>query len=644
MLRRIINNFILYTFSFLFAIYLHKENITFNTKYAKYYLAFIIAWSLSGLLSRKFKLKEEKSLLDRLYTLTISFFLMLGILALIIYRFDLIEVSRFIIVYSVLLSYLSEINYIIYRNKDRIKIKNIKLTYSIKAFTFEVVLFGIVNLYLIYILTENIAFNIDNLVLFINFYLSWFVGSFVGHQFHPAFRSRKYPFFIWQYIKSYIIIFALTAFSAFINQFELTEIYIVLYSIIAYSIFSLSGISFYYYIKKYRSLAFNVAGFPVKSEFGDILLNENNTNENNFYKSSFNNNDSELLNCKLKNLSLKRYPEIFAFLENNMDLSSFDNSYSIIVKSDNISNIDYLPENNLQLFLNLERINQIRNTNEYLSEVNKKLMIGGIFIGNFQTVYLRHQNYLKNYPYYLAQLFYFIDFLFNRIFSKIILLNVIYSALVGSSSKVLSLAEGLGRLYFSGFAILHLKIIGNSIFFISKKIKEPIKDVTPSVGLILKMKRIGKNSIPINIYKLRTMHPYAEYLQEFIYDKFNLQEGGKFNNDFRITYWGKLLRKLWIDELPMLYNWFKGDIKLIGFRPLSQQYLNLYDDDLRKKREKYKPGLIPPFYADNPKTFKEIINSEKNYIESYEKRPTVTDIKYLIKSAYNILFKGARSS
>ena len=79
------------------------------------------------------------------------------------------------------------------------------------------------------------------------------------------------------------------------------------------------------------------------------------------------------------------------------------------------------------------------------------------------------------------------------------------------------------------------------------------------------------------------MHPYAEYLQKFVYEKFSLQEGGKFNNDFRVASWGKVFRKLWIDELPMIINFFKGDLKLVGVRPLSNHYLNLYSPNSVKE-------------------------------------------------------------
>jgi lipopolysaccharide/colanic/teichoic acid biosynthesis glycosyltransferase len=382
----------------------------------------------------------------------------------------------------------------------------------------------------------------------------------------------------------------------------------------------------------------------VKGESGDILLTEKIPVMNNHYRSSFNTNDSELLNSQLKNLSLKRYPEVFEFLDKSIDLNSFDDSSSLIIKSDDISNIDFLPDDSLQLLLNLQKVNQIHNMNEYFAEVNSKLMKDGIFVGNFNTAYLRHQRFLKNYPYYFAQLFYFIDFLWNRVFPKIILLKEFYSGLTNRTNKALSLAEGLGRLYFCGFEVIQLKIIKDTMFFISKKKKEPLHNISPSTGLLFKMMRRGINGKPICIYKIRTMHPYAEYLQEFIYEKFNLQEGGKFKNDFRITYWGFILRKLWLDEIPMLFNWMIGDLKLVGPRPLSQQYLSLYTEELKQKRLKCKPGLIPPFYADIPKTLNEIMESEVRYITAYENKPIRTDIKYFFRCSYNIIIRRARSA
>ena len=178
----------------------------------------------------------------------------------------------------------------------------------------------------------------------------------------------------------------------------------------------------------------------------------------------------------------------------------------------------------------------------------------------------------------------------------------------------------------------------------AKKVKAPSFDTNPTYAPMIRLKRIGLNGKLFKVYKLRTMHPYSEYLQEYIYERNELQEGGKIKNDFRISAEGKVFRKFWIDELPMLLNILKGEMKLVGVRPLSEHYFSLYSKELQVLRTKKKPGLIPPFYVDMPSTLDEIMASEIKYLKSYEKSPYKTDFFYLFKSLYNILIKNKRSS
>jgi lipopolysaccharide/colanic/teichoic acid biosynthesis glycosyltransferase len=158
------------------------------------------------------------------------------------------------------------------------------------------------------------------------------------------------------------------------------------------------------------------------------------------------------------------------------------------------------------------------------------------------------------------------------------------------------------------------------------------------------MKRVGKDGKIINVFKFRTMYPYAEYLQEYIYEQNKLTEGGKFADDFRITNWGKFLRRFWLDELPMIINLFKGDLKIVGVRPLSRHYYSLYTKELQEKRIDSKPGLLPPFYVDMPKTLEEIIDSELKYLKQYEKSPVKTDFQYFWAILNNIFIRKARSN
>jgi lipopolysaccharide/colanic/teichoic acid biosynthesis glycosyltransferase len=142
------------------------------------------------------------------------------------------------------------------------------------------------------------------------------------------------------------------------------------------------------------------------------------------------------------------------------------------------------------------------------------------------------------------------------------------------------------------------------------------------------------------------MHPYSEYLQDYVFRLNQLQEGGKFKNDFRVTQWGRIMRKLWLDELPMLYNLINGDLKLIGVRPLSKQYFSLYTPELQEKRKTVKPGLIPPYYAQfpTPKSLDEVMENENKYLDEYFKKPLTTDFVYFWKALYNIVVRNSRSS
>ena len=94
----------------------------------------------------------------------------------------------------------------------------------------------------------------------------------------------------------------------------------------------------------------------------------------------------------------------------------------------------------------------------------------------------------------------------------------------------------------------------------------------------------------------------------------------------------------------MLINFLKGELKFFGVRPLSEQYFNLYPEDYKQRRMTYKPGLIPPYYVHLPKTLNEIIDSEKKYLDLYDKYGFFVDFIYTFKVLLNIIFKKIRSS
>jgi lipopolysaccharide/colanic/teichoic acid biosynthesis glycosyltransferase len=282
--------------------------------------------------------------------------------------------------------------------------------------------------------------------------------------------------------------------------------------------------------------------------------------------------------------------------------------------------------------------------NEYLLDVRKTLVDGGVFVGALLPHHYRYRRYLKNHSFWIANTIYFFDFIWKRVFPKLPITREIYFAFSKEKDRAISLAEGLGRLVYCGFKVLDLVAVDDVVYFAAVKggTYTPVKKFFYSP--IFKMKRIGKDGKPIYVYKLRTMYPYSEFIQDFVYNHNKLEAGGKFKDDFRVPAWGRLFRKLWIDELPMLINWVKRELKFVGVRPISNQYLSLYSKEHQDRRKKFKPGLVPPFYADMPKTLEEIELSEKKYLDAYEKNPIKTDIKYFIKAVNNILVKNKRSA
>ncbi|MBN1354489.1 MAG: exopolysaccharide biosynthesis polyprenyl glycosylphosphotransferase [Candidatus Omnitrophica bacterium] len=109
--------------------------------------------------------------------------------------------------------------------------------------------------------------------------------------------------------------------------------------------------------------------------------------------------------------------------------------------------------------------------------------------------------------------------------------------------------------------------------------------------IIFKQKRIGKDGEEFTIYKFRSMIHNAEKLQAAIADQ-NIMSGPVFKvkDDPRITPLGKLLRKTSIDELPQLWNVFKGEMSLVGPRPPLRSEVEQYKG-WQRRRLSVKPGL-----------------------------------------------------
>lgn len=640
----IVLNFLLYIISFWIVYYLKKDTFSLTEEYSDYFLIFIISWFSSAVFSGKFIRNRGNNFLPMSRNYLVAFFFFMGFSAFGVRYFSLDGLARSLILGTLFLPFIIEliILKLIFPSKSNQKdFPNLVISLPVLIREFIILSFSV----LCYFLVNKIAFVLSEFLLFLiaGIYICWFISAlFAGNLSEINYKSNKIKY-LWNYVKSYIIFFILSSFILIFVRAELISQQSFLTAVTIYILFS--AISQIIVILKSTPIKSDEINLKIlkATTYSDYFGNGNGLKKKGKYVFNSDRGLSPLLTQKLYSTYLAKHKKVFDFINKNINLETFNELKSVILKSSDPYNIEVLPENYLEFYLNLHQTNDMRRINNYFIEINKRLVDGGVYISKFEPTRLRYKRFMTVYPYYLAQAFYFIDFIYKRVFPKLPFVKKIYFILTNGRNRAISLAEGLGRLYYCGFEIIDIMEIDNFVYFIAKKVSIPSNDKSPSYGPFFKMKRIGKDGKTIYVYKLRTMHPYSEYLQKFVYENFSLQEGGKFNNDFRITSWGKVFRKLWFDEMPMLINWFKGEMKLVGVRPLSQHYLSLYSEELKTKRMKYKPGLVPPYYADIPKTLEDIMQSELKYLEAYEKSPLVTDIKYFVKAFYNIIIKKARS-
>ena len=345
----------------------------------------------------------------------------------------------------------------------------------------------------------------------------------------------------------------------------------------------------------------------------------------------------------LYTIQLENKNEVIQFLSSTFEKENIKKDRVTIFDTISTTNIEILYNNSQELLVNLHNINNLRRINHYFINSYNKLSTGGLLVGSFIPLENFDSHLRGQMPHFLYAIMLPFHFIFHRVFPKLAITKQIYFILTDGKNRTLSKAEIFGRLSFCGFKMEKYETIGNQIYFTCKKSKTISEEQSPSYGPIVKLKRIGHHGRIINIYKFRTMYPFSEFIQKDVFEENNLDASGKFLNDFRITSWGRILRKYFIDEIPQLYNWLRSDINLVGVRAISKHYYNLYPKELQELRINFKPGLIPPYYADMPTTFDEIVESEVRYLQKKKEKPIITNMIYFVKALINIIFSGARS-
>ncbi|MEO7045350.1 MAG: sugar transferase [Ferruginibacter sp.] len=156
-------------------------------------------------------------------------------------------------------------------------------------------------------------------------------------------------------------------------------------------------------------------------------------------------------------------------------------------------------------------------------------------------------------------------------------------------------------------------------------------------------KRIGHNNKPFDIWKFATMQKNSPSIGT---GEITLR------NDPRVTAFGRFLRKSKINELPQIINVLKGDMSIVGPRPLMQVSFNLYSDNIKNQIYNTRPGITgigSLIFRDEEKLISEAPDPRAMYDSIYpykgelelwylKNQSTLTDIKIIFLTAWSIIF------
>lgn len=291
------------------------------------------------------------------------------------------------------------------------------------------------------------------------------------------------------------------------------------------------------------------------------------------------------------------------------------------------------------------KLNNIPRLNDCLDDWNHDMQIGDQLECSAFTSHQEYNSIMRRFPLGTGNIIVPLSYFWHDMCPKIKMTRKIYFLITGERHRTYSHTEILGRICRAGFRIVSENNQNGYLHIIAEKKSEPLERNESTVSPILRLNRIGKDGKWIKVYKFRTMYSYSQYLQDYVYERNKLNKSGKLSNDFRVNFWGRVLRPIWLDELPMLWNVLKGDMKWVGVRPLSGHFFSLYTPEMQHLRTRVKPGMLPPFYYEKktPKSLEEIQDSERRYIEAYLKHPHLTDWRYFWGTISNIIFKMKHS-
>ena len=173
----------------------------------------------------------------------------------------------------------------------------------------------------------------------------------------------------------------------------------------------------------------------------------------------------------------------------------------------------------------------------------------------------------------------------------------------------------------TGALVVLSPVLGATAFAVKKNLGTPV---------IFSQERPGKDEKVFKLYKFRSMTDERGADGELLPD------------EVRLTKFGQFLRSTSLDELPELFNIVKGDMAIVGPRPLLIKYLPRYNDR-QKRRHEVRPGLtgLAQVHGRNSSTWEERFEWDVKYVDSIS---FMQDAKIILKTVKSVLSKEGINS
>lgn len=197
---------------------------------------------------------------------------------------------------------------------------------------------------------------------------------------------------------------------------------------------------------------------PSDGEEEDVEIEEDEELELSLYRS-------------LKDVYLRKLPQLLEFINRHIQTRYINTDDSLVLHTRTIFNIEHNPTGKYKVFLNLRQMNDFRNIDTFLKEINSILKPGGYYIGCAQTIEQRCQSIEQRHACLFPNLCCFLDRTINTVFPKIPYLKDIYYYLTDGNNRLISQSEITNNLITNGFQISAIQSFDNKTYFIARKSK-----------------------------------------------------------------------------------------------------------------------------------------------------------------------------